>query len=135
MDHDQKIISKLFPDWAAIIYVGFCFLFIPWIVYLGFKLPSSYDSINWNTVWVGFDIFESILFALTGILVILKNKWLALSAVALGITLFIDAWFDILTARTRIDTKLALISALGFELPMAILSIALAIRIFKKLKI
>jgi hypothetical protein len=126
-------LNKIFPNWAAILYAAACGFLIPWTLFLGQVLPSRYTSDHWDVVWAGFDVFESILFALTAFLLVKRSTWTAFTSIMLGTTLIIDAWFDLLTARSSKDFKAAIYSAIIVELPIAIISFILAQRIFSHL--
>ena len=125
-------LNKIFPSWAAVFYAAACGFLVPWTLFLGSILPTHYVSDHWDIVWAGFDIFEAILFASTAILVVRRSSWAAFSSIMLGTALIIDAWFDLLTARSSKDFKSAIVSAF-LEIPLALVSFLLAQRIFSHL--
>jgi hypothetical protein len=48
----------------------------------------------------------------------------------LGTVILIDAWFDILTSKPGRDHRIALLEAIFIEIPLGLLSLALAGNIF-----
>lgn len=127
---DDKQLRRIFPSWYAILYGAGCGFLIPWTILLSLVLPPHYISQHWDIAWVGFDAFECLLFALTALLALLHSSWTAMVSTMLGTTLLIDAWFDIMTARPDKDAHIALIEGLFLEVPLALLSFAIAHRIF-----
>lgn len=128
--YNDRMLKHVFPSWYTILYGAACGFLIPWTVLLSIVLPPHYISGHWSTAWVGFDSFEILLFAATAFLAIKHSAWTAFTSVMLGTTLLIDAWFDILTARSHSDLRSALLEAFLLEIPLAILSFVLAHRIF-----
>jgi hypothetical protein len=127
--------KKIFPNWYAILYAAACGFLIPWTILLAVILPHHYNSRHWDIAWVGFDIFECLLFAITAILAIKHSLWTALTSSMLGTALLIDAWFDVLTASTLRAERTAIIEAFIVELPIAILSYGLSYRVINYIKI
>ena len=123
-------LKHIFPAWLTIIYGTACGFLIPWTIFLGFALPPHYVSHHWDIAWTGFDIFETLLFAVTAFLAIKRSSWTAISASMLGTVILFDTWFDILTASPGRDQHTAVVEALFIELPLAVLSFVLAYRIF-----
>lgn len=128
--YDDKQLRHVFPVWLTLIYGVACGFLIPWTIFLSYVLPPHYVSGHWDVAWAGFDIFEALLFALTALLAIRRSSWTALSASMLGAILLIDAWFDVLTSKSGQDQHTAILEALFVELPLAVLSFALAHRSF-----
>ncbi|HEY1645543.1 MAG TPA: hypothetical protein VGF75_04135 [Candidatus Saccharimonadales bacterium] len=130
--YDDKRLKRIFPDWYSILYGAACGFLIPWTILLSLTLPVHYVSQHWDIAWVGFDSLETVLFALTALLAFKRSIWTAMTSTMLGTTLLIDAWFDVTTARPiRGDGQTAWFEALVFEIPLSILSFALAYRVFK----
>jgi len=67
------------------------FFLLPWIVYLGLRLPDHYVARNWATAWVGFDVFLLVMFALTAILGLLRRELLVLAAFGTGVLIRVSA--------------------------------------------
>ncbi len=119
------------PNWVPILYGIACGVLIPWTIFLAYLLPKVYISHNWDLAWIGFDIFEIVLFGLSLILIIKKSVWVSLSSLALSVIVFIDAWFDVLTSRPGQARIRSILDALIIELPIAIISFIVSINIFR----
>jgi hypothetical protein len=122
-----------FPEWVPLLYGLACLILIPWTIFLAYLLPRKYVSRNWDVAWVGFDIFEIVLFALTAILAVKRSIWTALTSAMLAMVIIIDAWFDVLTSKSGRPQFRSILEAIIIELPLAIISLYLAIVIFKNL--
>lgn len=91
---------------------------IPWIVYLGFSLPTRQVSRHYDAAWVGFDVFELIALAATGYLALRRSRYLALASASAATLLITDAWFDVVTSP-RHKLLEAVVLAVAIELPLA----------------
>ena len=116
------------PHWAVTFYCSIAALLLPWTVFLSINLPTHHLSYHWDVTWAGFDALMIGLLAVNAYLAARKSIWLSLTASALGTTLIIDAWFDVLTARPGTQRFQSLLLALLLELPIAGLSWLLAYR-------
>jgi hypothetical protein len=103
---------------------------IPWIAYLAVTLPHVYVTHNWDQAWVGFDILLLLLIVATAVLGIFRRQMVMLTAFATGVLLICDAWFDWMTSN-RADVGWATVTALFFELPLAVLLITEACRLLR----
>lgn len=103
---------------------------IPWIGYLAVALPHVYVTHNWDQAWVGFDILLLLLIVATAVLGYLRRQMVMLTAFATGVLLICDAWFDWMTSN-RADIGWATVSALLFELPLAVLLIMESCRLLR----
>ena len=110
--------------------VASAFLMIPWIGFLAVRLPNRYVANNWSATWVGFDVLELAMFSATAVLAWKRRQLLILTAFAAAILLICDAWFDIMTAAPG-DLIISLVTALGVELPFAIVLILGALRLIR----
>lgn len=110
--------------------IGGSIAMIPWLVYLSVTLPENYVAHNWPVTWVGFDILLVVFMAATAVLGYLRRQLLVLAAFTAGVLLICDAWFDLLTAGPS-DLRLSVITALGIEVPVAILLITGALRVVR----
>lgn len=117
------------PNWAGPLYLVLAVLLVPWTIYLGVVLPDHTTSAHWDIAWVGFDVMEFLALALTGLLAYRRSAKVQLAAVAAAVLLFVDAWFDITTARGAWNVVQALTLGLGIEIPVAALSLWLARRV------
>ena len=101
---------------------------VPWIIYLGAALPERYVTHNWNTTWVGFDSFLLVFTIATAVLGYVRHPLLPLTAVATGVLLLADAWFDFMLSN-RAQAPYVALTALAFEVPMAALLVYQATRL------
>ena len=120
-----------FPKWIPLLYGIACGVLIPWTIFLAYVLPKNYFSHNWDIAWTGFDIFELLLFGLSATLIIKRSVWACLSSLALSVVIFIDSWFDVLTAKPGRPRTRSILDALIIELPIATISLIVSIIIFQ----
>jgi hypothetical protein len=99
--------------------ITICALMLPWIGYLMATLPHRYLA-SWLTTWVGFDVALLLVLTATVYFGWRHRQLVMVSAYTGGVLLLCDAWFDVSTASGQ-DTPLALISAIGVELPIGLL--------------
>ena len=104
--------------WAGPVFVMCSLVLIPWIVYLGFSLPSRQVSRHYDIAWVGFDALELVALGATGYFAFRHSRYLALFAAAAATLLVVDAWFDVLTS-TRRQVPIAIALAVLVEIPLA----------------
>ena len=93
------------PKWASILYAVLAAILIPWIFNLAQNLPARHLVWHWDAMWVGFDILMLITMAITVWLVIKKRIWVVLSATVLATLFIVDAWFDIMTSKSGIESN------------------------------
>lgn len=110
---------------------GSSIVLIPWVIYLGFTLPDNYTAHNWPATWIGFDGLLVAFMTATAVLGWLRRQLVLLAAFTTGVLLVCDAWFDIMTSDFGHDLLVPLMTALLIELPLAILMITGAVRIFR----
>jgi hypothetical protein len=101
-------------------------LLLPWVAYLVLTLPSEHESAHWDVAWAGFDVALAGVLAAVAVAALRRSAWLEGAATAAATLLFVDAWFDALTARTGAELAVALGEALLVELPLALLCLLLA---------
>lgn len=126
---DPDLISRIRRIRLGVM-IGGSIAMIPWLVYLSVTLPENYVAHNWPVTWVGFDILLVVFMAATAVLGYLRRQLLVLAAFTAGVLLICDAWFDLLTAGPN-DLRLSVITALGIEVPVAILLITGALRVVR----
>jgi hypothetical protein len=102
-------------------------LLVPWVFYLALSLPAEHRIRNWDVLWVGFDVVEMTLLALTFWLSYRRRLMALLAGFATGVVLLCDAWFDILTSAPG-DLWQAILAAVLIEVPLALLLISGAVR-------
>jgi hypothetical protein len=132
--NDLRQIRIAIPAWATWLYVLISIGLIPWTIYLSFALPAHHLSRNWDITWVGLDVaLIGSLFA-TGILAKLKSIYMVVTAVMTATLFITDAWFDILSYHPGSHGfNEALIMAVLGEIPMAVMSLMLAVHGLHKL--
>lgn len=119
--------------WHAIIgfTIGACALLAAWIGVLAITLPTQYHTGNWNVAWVGFDVAELVMFALTAWAAWRRRQILIIFLVVLATLLVCDAWFDVVLDTRTSDFVASLLSALLIEIPLAVLAGLLARRLLR----
>lgn len=105
---------------------------VVWVVYLAIKLPGRQLAVHYDIAWVGFDSGLAVALLLTGALVIKRSPHVVLPAAGTAALLLADAWFDVVTARGG-ALVVAIVSAAGVELPLAALSVIVALRAIRRL--
>jgi hypothetical protein len=121
--------TRIVPRWVGLIMIVAGALLLPWVAGLAFVLPTRHEAAHYGASWIGFDI------ALCGML--LRTGWLGqkgrehieLSAAITGTLLLVDAWFDTVTADDRHELTVALVLAIGGEIPLAIFCLWIAGRV------
>jgi hypothetical protein len=118
--------KSILPPWISSAYIIMAVVLSPWMVYLASSLPTHYLSSHWDISWVGLDIGITLSIFITGILAKMRSKLLAISSTMTGTFLLIDAWFDVTTSTRGTELKEALILAILFEIPIALMSLYIA---------
>ena len=62
-----------------------------------------------------------------------RSPWLEGAATAAATPLFVDAWFDVLTASSRSELVIAIVEAAVVELPIAVFCLLLARSVERRL--
>jgi hypothetical protein len=105
-----------------------------WTIYVGVILPRQYSADHWDLAWVGLDVAQvSMLFACAWA-AWRQRAVLALFATAFATLLFVDAWFDVTTARRGNITQSILLAAI-VEIPSALLMLWVAYRSLQHLPV
>lgn len=100
---------------------------ILWIGVLAAQVPPLAEPSNWNAAWIGLDALEAAGLLSTGLLLRRRDPRMCLTAAATAMLLFMDAWFDIMTAAPA-DRPLAIAMAVAAELPIGSVCAGLALR-------
>lgn len=100
---------------------------VPWIGVLALQLPPLAEPSSWNDAWMGLDALEATGFIATGLLLRRRDERVCLAAAATAMLLFIDAWFDVMTA-TPAERPLSALMAIVAELPLGTLCARIALR-------
>ena len=112
--------------WIALLFSAAAFVLVPWIVLLATQLPSTHAAMHWDVTWVGFDSALTVLLVAVALAAWRRSPWLEGAATAAGVLMLVDAWFDITTAASRIELRVAVAEAVLVELPLAALCLWLA---------
>lgn len=130
MDATKPIYPRL-PAWIAAVYGLLAVIIVPWTVYLAVTLPAHHLSRHWDVSWVGMDVAIAVLLVLNAVFSHLESKWLVLSATATTTLLCTDAWFDVMSAHAGLPFLQAFTSAAFIELPLALLTFIVALKVIK----
>lgn len=114
------------PAWVIPLFALSAIVLVPTVVVLFVALPSTHQSEHWDIAWSGFDVMLALMLVAVAVTAWRGSPWLEAAAAAAATLLFVDAWFDVLTASTRGELMLALVEAFVVELPLALLCVWLA---------
>ena len=114
------------PAWIVALFGLASVLLLPTSVLLVALLPATHRSEHWDVAWAGFDVLLALLLLAVAVTAWRRSPWLEGAAAAAATLLFVDAWFDVLTASTQAELVLALVEAVLVELPLAVLCLLLA---------
>jgi hypothetical protein len=131
MDVTKSIYPAL-PRWVAGVYGLLALITIPWTLYLAVTLPTRHLSRHWDISWVGLDLAIVLMLSLNTLFSYFESKWLVMSATATTTLLLTDAWFDVMSARAGRPFMEALVLALLIELPLALLTFSVALKIVRR---
>jgi hypothetical protein len=121
------------PRWFTVLAVLAAGGLVPWIVILAFALPSNNRTAHYAVAWVGFDVAMFFVLALMALAALRRSTWTEPLAACAATLLVVDAWFDIVTAATRHEVIEAVLSAVIFELPLAVVCAWVAVN-FERLR-
>jgi hypothetical protein len=108
------------PRWLVPLAVSAIVFMVPWLVYLGFTLPSRVRSDNYDVAWLGFDTLLMVVIAALGVCAWRRHPAAGLLAAVAAAMLVIDAWFDVTTSSAS-GLPMALVLAFAGELPLAVI--------------
>jgi hypothetical protein len=108
------------PRWLGFLAVSSIIGMTPWVVYLGFTLPTKVASHHYDVAWLGFDSALLLVLGLLGYNVLRRRPASGALAAVAAAMLVIDAWFDVTTSSGP-DFALALLLACVGEIPLAII--------------
>lgn len=114
------------PRWVVPLFGLAALLLVPWVVVLVVTLPSAHHAAHWDIAWAGFDVALALLLLTLAVAAWRRSPWLEGAATATATLLFVDAWFDVLTASTRAEFVVSIGEAAFVELPLAVLCLLIA---------
>ena len=114
--------------WVALVFGTIGVGLIPWAVWLSSSLDAHHITDRWDAAWSGFDLALALGFVGTALAAWRRSPWVAAFAAATGTLLLTDAWFDILLESHGSEEMIAVIEAVVFEIPAAILCFGIAYR-------
>jgi hypothetical protein len=120
-------------DWVGVLFAAAALILVPWVVFLVHALPSDHRSAHWDIAWGGFDTALALLLVGVAVAAWRRSPWLEGAATAAATLLFVDAWFDILTASSRSELVTAIVEAAVIELPIAVVCLFLARSVERRL--
>ncbi|MEU8497148.1 hypothetical protein AB0C86_10475 [Streptomyces lavendulae] len=110
------------------VFTGAGVALLPWMVVLAKTMPATAEVSNWPAAWIGLDAMLALGLAGTGALLRKGDPRVSPVAAATGALLLMDAWFDVTTSAGTSGQGMALVLALGAELPMAAVCAVVAAR-------
>jgi hypothetical protein len=116
-------------EWVALGYGAAGIGLLPWAFWLSSSLPATHHSAHWDLAWSGFDVGLAACFCGTAIAAYRRAiGWAGALAAATGTMLVVDAWFDVILESHGNELSTALVEALVFELPAAVVCFWIAFR-------
>ena len=109
------------------VFVGLAVVTVPSAVALAVELPSWQSSAHYDLAWAGFDAGLVLALLATAWAAVRVRPWLPSVAAATATLLVVDAWFDVVTAPTRVERWRAVLMAAAVELPLAAVCVWLAV--------
>jgi hypothetical protein len=113
-------LSLPLPRWLGPLAICCLVGFLPWIVYLGLTLPRRARADHYDLAWIGFDAAMWLVLAALGWVALKRHPATGPVAAVASTMLVVDAWFDVTTSSSGGQFVLALVLALGAEVPLAI---------------
>ena len=102
---------------------------VPWTVYLVWSLPSRHVETSYYSVaWGGFDVALAVALIATGVGLFRRRPWVQAVAAAAATLLICDAWFDVLGSHAGQERLVAILMAVGGELPAAAFCLFVALQ-------
>ena len=128
-----RVVRTRALDLIGVLFAAAALVLVPWVVFLVRALPSQHRSAHWDVAWGGFDIALALLLVGVAVAAWRRSPWLEGAATAAATLLFVDAWFDVLTASSRSELVIAIVEAAVVELPIAVVCLLLARSVERRL--
>ncbi|MBS2532636.1 hypothetical protein KGQ20_07605 [Catenulispora sp. NF23] len=116
------------PHWTGWLLLALGVFTLPWTANLAVYLPDKSEAAHYNASWVGFDLLLCALLIRTGWSLLHRRAYVEVTAAMTAVMLFIDAWFDVLSAPTTKEFIVALGLALCVEVPLGVFCLWVSIR-------
>ena len=120
-------------EWVVLVYGAVGIFLLPWAIWLSASLRPEHLSERWDLAWSGFDVGLAACFCATAIAAYRRSPWVGAFAAATGTLLLTDAWFDVMLESHGSELATAILEALVFEIPVAVLCFWLASRVERSL--
>ena len=98
-----------------------------WTLHLGFSLSNNHRAQHWTIVWVGLDVAEMTMLAVTLWALWRQRAIVVVLASFTGALFLFDGWFDIVTDQHR-DLTRSVLLAVFWEVPWALILLWIARR-------
>jgi hypothetical protein len=112
--------------WVVLLFSLSALVLVPWVAVLFVELPSAHRAAHWDIAWAGFDVGLALVLGAVAVTALRRSPWFEGVATAAATLLFVDAWFDVLTASSGAELALAISEAVLVELPLAVICLLLA---------
>ena len=116
-----RLLSERGSRFVSGFFLAVAVAMLPWMAFLGATLPPRYDAGHWNLLWVGFDVALVCVLGYAAWAAWFRRQILASTTLIAGTLLLCDAWFDVITSIGHRDLWLTVLTAVGGELPLAII--------------
>jgi hypothetical protein len=116
------------PHWTGWLLLALGVFTLPWTANLAIDLPDKSEAAHYNASWVGFDLLLCALLIRTGWSLLRHRAYVEVTAAMTAVMLFIDAWFDVLSAPTAKEFAVALALALCVEVPLGVFCLWVSVR-------
>lgn len=113
MDRRSSLLARLFAVCGV--------LLVPWIGLMIWQLHGQAGKRSFSSSWVGLDILEVICLLTVGILLYRGHRATSPVAAATAAILYMDTWFDTMSAAPQLPYAESLAMACFVELPLAAL--------------
>ena len=120
-------------EWVVLVYGVIGIGLLPWAIWLSASLRPEHTSERWDLAWSGFDVGLAVCFCGTAFAAYRRSPWVGALAAATGTLLLTDAWFDVMLESHGSELETAIVEAVLFEIPGAVLCFWLARRVERAL--